>query len=36
MVKWYVRQIQMNRMTLEEVPKRWHAAVAEALQQANR
>lgn len=31
MVKWYVRQIQMNRMTLEEVPKRWHEAVAEAL-----
>ena len=31
MVKWYVRQIKMNRMTLEEVPKRWHDAVAEAL-----
>lgn len=31
MVKWYVRQIQMNRMTLEEVPKRWHDSVAEAL-----
>ena len=31
MVKWYVRQIQMNRMTLEEVPKRWYEAVAEAL-----
>lgn len=31
MVKWYVRQIQMNRMTLEEVPNRWHDAVAEAL-----
>lgn len=31
MVKWYVRQIQMNRMTLEKVPKRWHDAVAEAL-----
>lgn len=36
MIKWYVRQIQMNRMTLEEVPKRWHDAVAEVLQQANR
>lgn len=35
MVKWYVRQIQMNRMTLEEVPKRWHDAVAEALNQTN-
>lgn len=31
MVKWYVRQIQMNRMTLEEVPKIWHDAVAETL-----
>lgn len=31
MVKWYVRQIQMNRMTLDDVPKRWHDAVAEAL-----
>lgn len=35
MVKWYVRQITMNRMTLEEVPKRWHEAVAEALKQKN-
>nr|DAH74645.1 MAG TPA: hypothetical protein [Caudoviricetes sp.] len=31
MVKWYVRQIQMNRMTLDDVPKIWHDAVAEAL-----
>lgn len=31
MVKWYVRQITMNRMTLEEVPKKWQDAVAEAL-----
>ena len=31
MVKWYVRQIQMNRMTLDDVPKRWHDAIAEAL-----
>lgn len=31
MVKWYIRQIQMNRMTLDDVPKRWHDAVAEAL-----
>ena len=27
MVKWYVRQIQMNRMTLDDVPKRWHDAM---------
>lgn len=31
MAKWYVRQIQMNHMTLDDVPKRWHDAVAEAL-----
>ena len=31
MVKWYVRQIQISRMTLDDVPKRWHDAVAEAL-----
>lgn len=31
MVKWYVRQIQMNRITLYDVPKRWHDAVAETL-----
>nr|DAQ85209.1 MAG TPA: hypothetical protein [Caudoviricetes sp.] len=31
MVKWYVRQITMNRMTLEEVPNRWHDAVEKAL-----
>lgn len=31
MVKWYVRQIQMSRMTLEEVAKRWHDAVEKAL-----
>lgn len=35
MVKWYVRQIKMNRMTLDDVPKRWHDAVAEALKQTN-
>jgi hypothetical protein len=35
MVKWYVRQITMNRMTLDDVPKRWHDAVAEALKQTN-
>lgn len=31
MVKWYLLQIQMNRMTLEEVPKKWHDAVEKAL-----
>ena len=31
MVKWYLLQIQMGRMTLDEVPKRWHDTVAEAL-----
>lgn len=31
MVKWYVRQIQMNRIALDDVPPRWHDAVAEAL-----
>lgn len=36
MVKWYVRQIQMNRMTLEDVPKRWHDAVAEVLKKTER
>lgn len=35
MIKWYLRQIQMGRMTLDEVPPRWHDAVAEALQQTN-
>ena len=31
MIKWYLLQIQMNRITLDDVPKRWHDAVAEAL-----
>lgn len=35
MIKWYLRQIKMERMTLDEVPPRWHDAVAEALKQAN-
>lgn len=33
MVKWYVRQIKMNRMTLEDVPKRWHDEVEKALKE---
>ena len=24
MVAWYVRQTKMKRMTLDDVPKRWH------------
>lgn len=31
MIKWYLRQIQMNRMTLDDVPPRWHGAVEKAL-----
>jgi len=31
MVKWYVRQITMGRMILDEVPAKWHDKVAEAL-----
>lgn len=33
MVKWYVRQIEMKRMTLDDVPKKWHDKVAKALEQ---
>ena len=32
MVKFYVRQIEAGKMTLEEVPPRWHEAVKEALE----
>ena len=31
MIKWYLLQIKIGRMNLEEVPPRWHDAVAEAL-----
>lgn len=31
MVKWYVLRIKTGKMTLDDVPKRWHDAVAEAL-----
>ena len=31
MVKIYVRQIRAGKMTLEEVPLKWRAAVEEAL-----
>lgn len=31
MVAWYVRQIKMGRMTLDNVPKRWHDKVEAAL-----
>lgn len=30
MIKWYLRQIQMGRMTLDDVPPRWHDAVEKA------
>ena len=33
MIKWYLRQIKMGRMTLDEVPPRWHDAVEKALAQ---
>lgn len=33
MIKWYLRQIKMGRMTLDEVPPRWHDAVQKALAQ---
>lgn len=33
MIKWYLRQIQMERMTLDEVPPRWHDVVQKALAQ---
>ena len=32
MVKWYVRQITMGRMTLDDVPARWHDQVEKALE----
>lgn len=31
MVNFYVRRIKAGKMTLEEVPERWRAAVKEAL-----
>ena len=33
MIKWYLLQINMGRMTLEEVPPRWHDAVEKALKE---
>ena len=33
MVAWYVRQIKMKRMTLDDVPKRWKAKVENALKE---
>jgi hypothetical protein len=33
MIKWYLRQIKMERMTLDEVPPRWHDTVEKALAQ---
>ena len=34
MVKWYLRQIEMKRMTLEDVPKKWHDKVEAELKKA--
>lgn len=31
MVKFYVMQIKLKKMTLDEVPKRWRKAVEEIL-----
>ena len=31
MVNFYVKRIRKGLMTLDEVPERWHDAVAEAL-----
>ena len=31
MVAFYVKRIRAGKMTLEEVPPRWHDAVEEAL-----
>lgn len=33
MVAWYVRQIKMKRMTLDDVPKKWKAKVENALKE---
>ncbi len=33
MVNFYVRRIKAGKMTLEEVPIRWHDAVAAALEE---
>lgn len=31
MVKWYVMRIKSEKMTLEDVPKKWHDAVEKTL-----
>ena len=33
MVVWYVRQIKMKRMTLDDVPKKWKEKVKNALEE---
>ncbi len=33
MVNFYVRRIRAGKMTLEEVPARWHDAVREVLEE---
>ena len=32
MVAWYIRQIKMKRMTLDDVPKRWYDKVKAELE----
>lgn len=32
MIVWYVRQIEMGRMVLEDAPKRWHDKVKAELE----
>jgi len=34
MVKFYVTQIKMKKMTLEQVPVRWREQVREALEES--
>ncbi len=34
MVKFYVTQIKMKKMTLEQVPVRWREKVREALEES--
>lgn len=33
MVKWYVLKIKTGKMTLDEVPKKWHDKVKESLEE---
>ena len=33
MVKWYLLQIKLKRITLEDIPTKWHDAVEKALEE---